>query len=178
MNPGTTLVFCVISLPIPLLSAPNTVVWPGKRLGCPLKPPDHLHLYTVPPFLGLLCPSSWGITTSCSPSPACLPPAGLFRSDLGGNQDPCRCGGWRGCWHRCLGGECLSIIVLLLLVPVGEWRHRDQPGWQGAGAAPWPTMCPRVATEPSSIGTPNSSSLSVLGMDATGCDPSPCWVEG
>lgn len=48
-------------------------------------------------------------------------------------------------------------------------------GLQGAGAAPWTTICPRVATEPSSLGTRSSSSLRVLGMHATGCDPNPCW---
>lgn len=48
-------------------------------------------------------------------------------------------------------------------------------GLQGAGAAPWTTICPRVATEPSSLGTPGSSSLCALGKDATGCDPKPCW---
>lgn len=48
-------------------------------------------------------------------------------------------------------------------------------GLQGPGAAPWTTIYPRVATEPSSLGTPSSSSLRELGMDAMGCDPNLCW---
>lgn len=41
----------------------------------------------------------------------------------------------------------------------------------GAGAAPWATICPRVATEPSSLGTPASSSLWLTRLGAV----SPCW---
>jgi len=38
-------------------------------------------------FRGSCYPVVRGITAPCSCSPAWLPPAGLFRSDLGRNQD-------------------------------------------------------------------------------------------
>lgn len=113
------------------------------------------------PFWGMLCPGSWGITTSCSSSPAWLPPAGLFQTDLGRNQDQRSSGGRCGSWHRCLGGECLSTAGLP--PPCACRWGWDQP-WGGSGG--WCSSMDHLqlqATEPCPLGTSSPPALAHWG---------------